>query len=531
MHGAWGLRYVAPGGVCQAGGMERTNARPHVVIVGGGISGLAAAFFLRDEPVRVTVLEGSPRLGGKLSVSEVAGVAVDEGAEALLVTRPEGTAPDRRGRARRPAHRPGTHVARRSGRWARSGRCRAGSSWACRPIWPSWPGPACCPMTGVARASQDLELPPTARDGDVPVAAYIGARLGARWWTGWSTRCLAGSTRDVRPSCRSTPRCPRWRPRPAGTGHSPRRRGSLLPPPPGGAVRRPRGTRAGGSVFTTLTGGLGMLPAYLAKASGAEVRTAAMVRELAPAASRLAAHPGVGGGARADRRRRGDPRDPGAARGPPARGRARRVRRGHGARRDQLREHGDRHARLPAVRLSRARSGRPAAGAGTWCRPWTGGRSRRSRSPRSSGRTWPTRRQPGPSPWRSCAARSAASARRRCCSGPTRSSPRWPRPSWRRRPGCAARPVGHRVTRWGGALPQYTVGHLDRVAAIRAAVAAQPGLAVCGAAYDGVGIPACVATARAAVRQVLAFLAPAAADNSDTAAATVTDRGRQWWHG
>jgi oxygen-dependent protoporphyrinogen oxidase len=45
------------------------------------------------------------------------------------------------------------------------------------------------------------------------------------------------------------------------------------------------------------------------------------------------------------------------------------------------------------------------------------------------------------------------------------------------------------------------------VARIRAAVAAQPGLAVCGAAYDGVGIPACVATARAAVSQVMAFLA------------------------
>ena len=63
-----------------------------------------------------------------------------------------------------------------------------------------------------------------------------------------------------------------------------------------------------------------------------------------------------------------------------------------------------------------------------------------------------------------------------------------------------------RVTRWGGALPQYTVGHLDRVARIRAAVATQPGLAICGAAYDGVGIPACVATARTATDQVLAFL-------------------------
>src|SRR6185312_7206613 len=71
------LRYVPLISVCQAGGMEPTNGRPHVVIVGGGISGLAAAFFLRDEAVRVTVLEGSPRLGGKLSVSEIAGAAVD----------------------------------------------------------------------------------------------------------------------------------------------------------------------------------------------------------------------------------------------------------------------------------------------------------------------------------------------------------------------------------------------------------------------------------------------------------------------
>ena len=41
-----------------------TSARPRVVVIGGGIAGLAAAFFLREEPVSVTVLEGSPRLGG-----------------------------------------------------------------------------------------------------------------------------------------------------------------------------------------------------------------------------------------------------------------------------------------------------------------------------------------------------------------------------------------------------------------------------------------------------------------------------------
>ena len=65
---------------------------------------------------------------------------------------------------------------------------------------------------------------------------------------------------------------------------------------------------------------------------------------------------------------------------------------------------------------------------------------------------------------------------------------------------------GQPVTRWGGALPQYTVGHLDRVARIRASLATQPGLAVCGAAYDGVGIPACIGTARHAADQILAGL-------------------------
>jgi len=73
--------------------------------------------------------------------------------------------------------------------------------------------------------------------------------------------------------------------------------------------------------------------------------------------------------------------------------------------------------------------------------------------------------------------------------------------------GVRGAPVDVRVTRWGGGLPQYSVGHLDRVARIRAGVAAQPGLAVCGAPYDGIGIPACIASAAKAADQVLADLA------------------------
>ena len=70
--------------------------------------------------------------------------------------------------------------------------------------------------------------------------------------------------------------------------------------------------------------------------------------------------------------------------------------------------------------------------------------------------------------------------------------------------GLGARPVDSHVQRWGGGLPQYAVGHLDRIERIRAAVAQVPGLAVCGAAYDGVGIPAVIASARRAAIQVAA---------------------------
>ena len=67
-------------------------------------------------------------------------------------------------------------------------------------------------------------------------------------------------------------------------------------------------------------------------------------------------------------------------------------------------------------------------------------------------------------------------------------------------------PAETRVTRWGGGLPQYNVGHADRVARVRAAVAGAPGLAVAGAAYDGLGIPACIASAHAAATRVIDHL-------------------------
>jgi oxygen-dependent protoporphyrinogen oxidase len=72
--------------------------------------------------------------------------------------------------------------------------------------------------------------------------------------------------------------------------------------------------------------------------------------------------------------------------------------------------------------------------------------------------------------------------------------------------GIGARPVEAVVTRWGGGLPQYTVGHRDRVRRIREAVSDVAGLAVCGAAYDGVGIAACVADGLDAATRVVEHL-------------------------
>jgi protoporphyrinogen/coproporphyrinogen III oxidase len=65
-------------------------------------------------------------------------------------------------------------------------------------------------------------------------------------------------------------------------------------------------------------------------------------------------------------------------------------------------------------------------------------------------------------------------------------------------------PLESAVWRWGGALPQYAPGHLDRVRAVRAVLPAT--LALAGAAVDGVGIPACVHSGQVAADTVTAGL-------------------------
>ena len=478
--------------------METAGVQPHVVIVGGGIAGLAAAFFLRDEAVRVTVLEGSPRLGGKLSVSEIAGVSVDEGAEALLVTRPEGTAliadvglADRRkvpgttssaiwtlGALRPLPRRQFMGVPTDMAELAASGVLTDG---------------------GVARARQDNELPPTARDGDVPVARYVGARLGQEVVDRLVDPLLGGvyAGRSAELSFDATLPALAAASRSYPTLTEAAR--SLLPPP------APPSTAPASRVFTTLGGGLGILPGYLAKASGATIRTGAMARELARTQSgwRLTA---------------GSAADPefldadALILAVPARpaGRLLAAVPGASAAATALGEIS--YASMAIVTLAYPRSAFPEPGLGArglsgYLVPAVDGRAVKAV-------TFSTVK------WPHLADEMAADEPLeivRCSVGRIGDEALLQRDDGELAEVAAAElaaatgargaPVAARVTRWGGALPQYTVGHLDRVARIRDSVAAQPGLAVCGAAYDGVGVPACVATARLAATRVTVFLA------------------------
>ncbi|MCL2332620.1 MAG: protoporphyrinogen oxidase [Actinomycetia bacterium] len=69
-----------------------------------------------------------------------------------------------------------------------------------------------------------------------------------------------------------------------------------------------------------------------------------------------------------------------------------------------------------------------------------------------------------------------------------------------------AAPIYARVFRFPRSMPQYTVGHLDRMAQLDACLAGEPGLALAGAACQGVGIPNCLESGETAAAKVLADL-------------------------
>lgn len=82
--------------------------------------------------------------------------------------------------------------------------------------------------------------------------------------------------------------------------------------------------------------------------------------------------------------------------------------------------------------------------------------------------------------------------------------------------GLDAAPRVVHVERWRRGLPQLTVGHVDRVESVRAELAACcPGVALAGASYDGIGLAACLGSARRAAASVLDAYAASSAWSQD----------------
>jgi protoporphyrinogen/coproporphyrinogen III oxidase len=501
-----------------------TGTTPHVVVIGGGIAGLAAAFFLRDAPARVTVLEGSPRLGGKLSASDVAGVSMDEGAEALLARRPEGiglieatglaadlvpagvtsSAIYTRGAMRSLPRRQFMGVPADIDELASTGVVSA---------------------EGVARARAETAAP--FEGADASVTAYIGARLGAEVVDRLVDPLLggvyAGRSEDLSFQATLAPLAAATRTHATLTEAA----AALLPPAPTSApTSAPASSRASAPtsaptqatlsadnskkpapIFVTLTTGLGALPEAVAKASGADIRVNAMVRELTRTASgwRLT----IGSAADpeyldADAVILAAPAAPTA-----------RLLKGTAAEAAAELEQIP-YASMAIITLAFGAADFPAQQRSGYLVPAVDGRAVKAAT--FSTIKWPHLAK-------------AADPRNpvhivRCSVGRSGDVAVLQRDDADLAAlaaaeladsiGVTAPPVAHRVTRWGGGLPQYNVGHLDRVARIRAAVAARPGIAVAGAAYDGVGIPACVGTARTAADQVIAYLASAHRDQPGT---------------
>jgi oxygen-dependent protoporphyrinogen oxidase len=473
------------------------SPRPAVAIVGGGIAGLAAAFFLRDRGLAVTVLEGSPRPGGKLAVSPIAGVAVDEGAEALLARRPEGTDLIGALGLADQLRSPGTTSSRI---WTRGGlhplprRQFMGVPADLDELADS----GILSPAGAARARDDLRLPPTPRDGDVAVAAYVGARFGPELVDRLVDPLLGGvyAGRSEELSFEATL---------GDLARASRRHRSLaeaaasLLPAPASASAPASGPAPGPArpVFTTLAGGLGTLPAAVAAASGATVRTSAMTRELAriQAGWRLTIGP-----TRAPERLDADA----VILAVPARPASRLLSglAGAGPASAALGEFSYASMAIVTLAYPGGAFARPPEGSG-YLVPGVDGHAVKAVT--FSTVKWPHLRPDG-----------ADLVIARCSIGRMGEEALLQRDD-RELAGLAAAdlaaatgvrgaPAEARVSRWGGGLPQYTVGHRDRVTRIRAGVATQPGLAVCGAAYDGVGIPACIASARLAADQVVAYL-------------------------
>ncbi len=458
------------------------NAK-HVVVVGGGISGLAAAWYLSGAGARVTVLEGGTVLGGKLRTGELAGQRLDEGAESVVTRRPEGVALiEELGLAGELIH-PGTSG---SSVYSHGGlrRLPAGQIMGVPSDLVALAQSGVVSQAGVARAALDLAKRETPRGHDVSVADYVGDRLGREVLERLVEPLLGGvyAGRVEHLSFEAT--LPQF----AHAAHTQR---SLIL-----AARSIKEASAAktGPIFATLRDGMGALPVALAgmlAKEGVEIRTEAMARELhrTPGGWRL-----VLGSKAAPEALEADA----VVLAVPATPASRLLADVAPAAAAELA--GIEYASMAIISLAYHATAFPELPEGTgYLVPYVEGRDVKAVT--FSSLKWPGRRghDPGMVLLRASIGRYGQERTLQRSDAELKAAVMAELATT-----CAVGelPADSRVTRWGGALPQYDVGHLDRVARIRAAVAGHRGLALCGAAYDGVGIPACIATARAAADRI-----------------------------
>ncbi|MEU8875635.1 protoporphyrinogen oxidase [Streptomyces javensis] len=473
----------------------------HVVVIGGGIAGLAAAHRLLDGGARVTVLEASGRLGGKLRPGEIEGVPVDLGAESMLARRPEAVELARAVGLGDRLQPPATATA---SLWTRGGLRPMpkghvmGVPGDLEPLAAS----GVISEEGLARIARDRELPPTPVGEDVALGKYLAERLGREVVDRLVEPLLGGVyAGDVyRTSMRaSVPTlfevAQSGRPLTEGVREL--------------AERSAR--RQDGPVFMGIDGGIGRLPLAVAdavRAAGGEIRTGAPVRELRRTADGwTVAVDGTGGA--------GGTGAGGGAGGPslvaadavvlavPAPAAARLLTAAAPTASAELTTVDYASMALITMAFRRTDVASLAEGSGFLVPPVDG---RTIKAATFSSRKWGWLRDAGPELFvlRTSIGRFDDEADlKRDDADLVRMS----LTDLGEAVGLAVKPVASRVDRWDGGLPQYPVGHLDRVARIRAEVAKVPGLAVCGALYDGVGIPACVGSARKAADELLGSLA------------------------
>ena len=245
----------------------------HVVVIGGGIAGLAAAHAIgqRAPGVMVTLFEGSSRTGGKLRASDIAGVRVDEGAESLLVRVPEAVdLVAAVGLGVEVVHPATTRAAL----WSR-GSLHAMPTDTVMGVpsdLHSLELSGLLSAEGAARLSLDLELPQTPIGDDVSVGAYVAARLGREVVDRLVDPLLGGVYAGRADDLSLEATLPQLAP------HA-RTHQSLLE---AARASRAAATRSEGPVFASVPGGLGRFAEVLTAALTAEVVVGTMARRLAP---------------------------------------------------------------------------------------------------------------------------------------------------------------------------------------------------------------------------------------------------------